>query len=516
MTGALLCGNCDIKVQKCSLVFVAYGHQISGLIIEPKLRIIVLQTIIQFRITSMYSSGFTSVIKQPQVTFKIDQCQLSGSNLVDSVDNGYIASNIHVNIPLEISELQICIDQTQRFGQGSIKIDIIGELISCNMCENQSIIYGLCGEIIQYSENVNGIYQCVYPFEYVENQCVCATGYLLNKTQCINVVQSLNNINGLIDNTTDQLKIIEKNLSNKLDIVDQCIFNNITDIEKRILSNYSQSDLNLNLNTSILDNRIHDNITLTQNNILATQIMADQKLFFNTSVLDQRLFNNISILNLSLITTKNDLQYLNANVQAMNRTIGDELTYIHQNQSSINNAISIIGNDISAINANISALDIRILGNTSILLNNIKANSSALEQYIQQNDTVLDWRIYYNVSLLNTSIHTHINNINDSLSKQTQINVQQQSLIDDLIKQINCTNNYGYSMVNGSCVQVKCAIQGQYNINGICQCTNINSIVQNGQCVCPTNSNIVGTACVCSINGQIMKNGQCIDANSQK
>ncbi|CAL5981219.1 Conserved_hypothetical protein [Hexamita inflata] len=514
MSGALLCGNCDVKVQKCNLVFIASGQQISGLVIEPKVCFIVQQSFIQFRIISAYSSGFINVVKQQNTVFIVNQCKLSGSNQVHSRNNGYIASNIHVSIHLQISELQICIDQTQRFGQDSVQLDITGESTQCNICENQFVVYGLCSEELKHSENVNGMYQCVYPFEYVDNQCICVTGYLLNSTKCIHVVESMNNISYLIDNTTEQLQIISNDLQNQLNIVDQSVQNNVTNIENRILANYSKQDQNLHLNTSILDKRIRDNITLIQNDISTIQNIADQKLLFNTSILDQRIFNNVSALNLSLIAAKTDLQQLEINISTVNRTIMNELTYVHKNLSSIDNAIYILGNNISTINVNISALDSRIQGNTSVLQNNIKVSSSALEQYIQQNATVLDWRIYYNVSLLNASINNNLNDINDSLSKQTQINVQQQNTINDLIKQINCTNNYGYSMVNGSCVPVKCAILGQYNINGICQCTNINAIVDNGKCVCPAKSYVVGTACVCSINGQTMKNGQCTDANS--
>ncbi|CAL6036942.1 Conserved_hypothetical protein [Hexamita inflata] len=514
MSGALLCGNCDVKVQKCNLVFIASGQQISGLVVEPILCFIVQQSFISFRITSMYSSGFTNVIKQPNITFKIDQCKLSGSNLVHSQNNGYIASNIHVSIQLQISELQICVDQTQRFGQNSVKLDITGESIQCNICENQSVVYGLCGEALKHSENVNGMYQCVYPFEYVNNQCSCATGYLLNNTRCINVVESIKNISDSIDSTGEQLQILGKNIQKQLDIVDNSVFNNVTDIEKRILSNYSKQDSNLHYNTSILDNRIRGNITSIQNAISTAQNVADQKLQINTSVLDQRIFNNVSVLNISVVAAKSDLQQLSTNVQKMNRSIAVELTDVHQNLSSVNNAIQTLENNVTTISANILVLDNGILGNTTTLQNNIKANSSALEQYIMQNATVLDWRIYYNVSQLNTSIHNNIVDINNSLSKQTQINVQQQSVIDDLIKQINCTNNYGYSMVNGSCVQVTCAIQGQQSINGICQCTSVNAVVQADSCVCPINSKVIGIICVCTINGQIMQNEQCTCSTS--
>ncbi|CAL6094710.1 Conserved_hypothetical protein [Hexamita inflata] len=85
----------------------------------------------------------------------------------------------------------------------------------------------------------------------------------------------------------------------------------------------------------------------------------------------------------------------------------------------------------------------------------------------------------------------------------------QQNTISSLIQQITCTNNFGYSMINGTCMQAICEIQGQQNINGVCQCTNIYSIVVNGQCICPDNSSAIGGSCVCNISGQIMKNGVC-------
>ncbi|CAL6015404.1 Conserved_hypothetical protein [Hexamita inflata] len=64
-------------------------------------------------------------------------------------------------------------------------------------------------------------------------------------------------------------------------------------------------------------------------------------------------------------------------------------------------------------------------------------------------------------------------------------------------------------MINNSCVQVVCEIKGQVNINGICQCLNIYSIVVDGKCVCPNNSSVIGGQCVCNIGGQNIKHGVC-------
>ncbi|CAL5971638.1 Conserved_hypothetical protein [Hexamita inflata] len=369
----------------------------------------------------MNSSGLTSVIKQLSITFVINQCQLTGSNLVQSKNNGYIASIIFVDITLNITQFDVCVDQTSRFGQNSVQITTIGsEEFKCDMCNEQSVIYGLCGDVLQYSELINGMYQCIYPFEYVDNKCICAYGYLLNKTKCINVLESINNMNNLVNsNISDQMLLLEQKFENSLVIVDQSILSNISEIENKILSNYSKSDYNLLMNTSILDSRIFSNITNVQKDILKAQIKADENLLQNTTVLDWRIFNNISQFNMTI-------QNLSLQLQDVN--------------------------------------------------NSLLLKHEIIEQQLQQQILIIE---------------------------------QQKKIVDNLTQQLNCTSNYGYTIVNGSCIQVTCAISGQQSINGICQCTNINSIVQSGSCVCPLNSNVVGTACVCSIIGQTMQNGLC-------
>ncbi|CAL5994740.1 Conserved_hypothetical protein [Hexamita inflata] len=414
MTAALLCLICDIDVQRCNFVFIASGEQISGMIIEPKESVIIWQTFVQFRISSTNSSGLTNLIQESSLIFIISQCQLTGSNLILSNNNGYIASTIIANILLNITKFDICVDQTSRFGFDSVQITITGkETVSCDICDSQQVIYGLCGKAIAYSESVSGMYYCVYPFEYIDNQCICAYGYLLNLTKCINVVDAINILSGLVNSSDNQyIKSLEQNiekLQKQLNIQDLYVSNNITDLENRIISNFSKQDFNLMMNTSTLDNRIFENITSMKIDNLVKYINADTNLLFNTTILDWRIFNNVSQL-------YNTIQ---------------QLTH-------------------------------------------------------------------------------HLNDINDSLSKQTQIIEQQQNIIQNLTQYINCTRYNGYSIVNGSCIQVSCAILGQERINGVCQCININSIIYAGSCVCPVNSNLVGTACICSVSGQTIQNGQCV------
>ncbi|CAL6090995.1 Hypothetical_protein [Hexamita inflata] len=377
------------------------------MIIEPKESFSVKQSFIQYRISSMNASGLTNIVKQTSVTYIISNCKLTGNNLILNKNNGYIASTIFVFIQLNISQFDICVDQTQRFGQESVQISIIGcENIQCDICATQSVIYGLCGETLKYSENVNGTYQCVFPFEFVDNQCVCTQGYLLNKTNCINVVASINNINNLINNGNNELlKKLEQNvdtIKHQLNILDENVFKNISILYDRMISDYSQIDNNILLNTSILDDRIYQNITSINNNIKIAYNLADSNLLSNTTVLDLRIFENVSSI-----------------------------------QNTINNLTS---------------------------------------------------QLY---------------SANDSLTQQKITIEQQKTIINQLIQQINCASNYGYQMVDGLCIQVTCVISGQRSISGICQCTTINSIVQNGSCVCPPDQVVVNNACQYLINESV-------------
>ncbi|CAL6059414.1 Conserved_hypothetical protein [Hexamita inflata] len=414
VSGALLCLICDVEVRKCTLVFIASGLQVSGMIIEPKESITMQQSFIQFRISSMNSSGLTNIINQSSITILISQCKLAGSNQLKSENNGYIASAIFANILLNITQFVICVDQTPRFGQDVVEIKTLGyESVQCDVCDSQFVVYGLCGEMLKYSENVNGMLQCVHPFEYMDSQCKCASGYLLNNSKCIDVVESINAMSNLLlssgnNYTTQLLNQVVENVENKLILVDQRILSNTTDLEQRIISNFSQSDHNLLMNTSTLDNRIYQNISQIKTDILAKYITVDTNLLSNTTILDRRIFNNVSIL-----------------------------------QQTINNQ------------------------------------------------------------------SLHLNGINESILQLRQIVEQQQQIIDNMSQQINCTSKQGYSMANRSCIQISCAISGQQSINGICQCTIINSIVKDSSCICPINANVIGTACVCSINGQTMQNGSC-------
>ncbi|CAL6002905.1 Hypothetical_protein [Hexamita inflata] len=146
------------------------------------------------------------------------------------------------------------------------------------------------------------------------------------------------------------------------------------------------------------------------------------------------------------------------------------------------------------------------------------------------NTTVLDQRIFNNASILNFSVQS----INASLidQKSNQELIQQQILIQNqiisetknqylqkidqmkdyinsLVLKIDCTNQVGYSFVNGACVQQSCSDIGQKRINGLCQCVNLNAIISSGSCVCPKFAMVIDSICTCPAN-KILVGDSCV------
>ncbi|CAL6062774.1 Conserved_hypothetical protein [Hexamita inflata] len=477
LTGALLCTNCDIEVNTCTLIFNASGQQISGMIIEPIEKIAIKYSFIQFRINSQNSSGLVNVINN-STTFIINECKLTGSNIIHSDNNGYIASSIYVDIILNISQFFVCVDSTQRFGLHTLTVTNGIEQVQCDLCGALFNVYGICSDDLQFGEDVNGIYKCVHPFEYINNQCICEYGYLLNGSKCVNIIDSITNmqnsefndklqqINVSVNNMQQNIQVLEENLNNNITKMYISIYNNFTELKNFVNYVYQQSDNNLQTNTTILDNRI---------------------------------YNNISAVNLSFTALKNQLQQLNISAQTQNDKIRVDIASLDSNlKSNFTYLVNGLEEMDQRIYQNSSQLNIKLQTVQSTLQNNIISNFSQTQINLFENSTVLDWRIFNNISALNIIYQT----MNTTIQ-------QQQNDISNLIKYINCTNNQGYSMVNGSCIQVTCEIKGQQNINGVCQCSNIYSIVVSGQCVCPNNAIVIGGACVCNISGQIMKNGVC-------
>ncbi|CAL6012793.1 Parallel_beta-helix repeat [Hexamita inflata] len=306
LRSGLLCIQCDVTIKNSTLVYVASGQQISGLIIQALTSVKVEFSFIQFRISSLNSSGIVNVIDK-NITFLVSDTKLSGACMIQSDNNGYISSKALVNITLELSQFTVCVNNISRLGSSGVLIDIIGsETFQCDICGSDYISYGLCVDNLQFGEVHNQILFCVYPFEYVDNKCVCSYGHLLNITKCVNVLEAINKINiGSVNDEIQQLQNQVDNLANLLAVLDESISNNISLVTE-----------NIRINTTIVESYIISNFTKSDINLAA-----------NSTALDYRIFNNITALNNSLI---NSASVLNSSINSLNDTIEEQQNKISQ------------------------------------------------------------------------------------------------------------------------------------------------------------------------------------------
>ncbi|CAL6081279.1 Hypothetical_protein [Hexamita inflata] len=250
------------------------------------------------------------------------------------------------------------------------------------------------------------------------------------------------------------------------------------------------------------------NVTSTETGTLSNRIDDIATELLNV---DARISNNASSLQTQIINTQSELE--------------------SQMSASVSQLTNIMFN-------NVAALENNILGNASILIDQVNLTQGTLENYIIANATVLDWRIYNNISVLNYSL-MNINqiiqlNVSDiqynfsvldsiiTIFKQDQSkivsNIQSKYLLQvsqlnaeliDLINEINCNNVVGQVYINSTCQNVSCSASGQQRVNGVCECSDANAIVQDNSCVCPLYSILIGSVCMCPINSNIV-NGVCV------
>ncbi|CAL6107016.1 Conserved_hypothetical protein [Hexamita inflata] len=255
------------------------------------------------------------------------------------------------------------------------------------------------------------------------------------------------------------------------------------------------------------------------------QLECEQPFIFNGSncICEQGfIINGSQCINLvdKLTGIEDSQQQHTLKLQTINSEINTEkadISNLIANVTSLKSSIIVINNNISSFNSNIETLNTETITHTSQI--------TTLNSQIQTLNSNIT-NIYRNISLINTEISTvnseivainnNISAINSLISdqqnliKQMNVTIQhQQNIITNLTAQISCVSNNGFQYTNGLCAKVTCPIPGQQSINGICQCTNINSIIQDNVCICPQNSIVISGVCTCSITGQYVINGSC-------
>ncbi|CAL6036916.1 Hypothetical_protein [Hexamita inflata] len=318
VSGALICIICDLHVYNSSLVFVATGHKISGVILEALSYIEIELTFIQFRITSKYSSGIVSLVNKSDLNLTIIDSRLAGSNLLSSEDSGYIAVAVLSTMTVSLNTFYICVNNISRFGLINATVTDHGsEMARCDVCGIQTVVYGLCADSLDHATLANGTLQCMFPFEFVDNSCVCAYGHMLNGSTCVDIIDQISSLSKYTADDT-KLEQLQQNITiieNLLLQLDSNILNNVSNfsgilnssysnLEQFIKNNFSLADTNLLSNTTVLDQRIFDNVSSLVAAINSNFSQLETFIVSNATTLDWRIFYNVTDLNTSIKTNK--------------------------------------------------------------------------------------------------------------------------------------------------------------------------------------------------------------------
>ncbi|CAL6067233.1 Conserved_hypothetical protein [Hexamita inflata] len=348
-----------------------------------------------------------------------------GTSLQESQYNGYIVSELGLNLHIFVNIVQVC-SQFNQSGTEEFQLTSSEPITqNCSVCSSQFVVYGLCLSELQNGITVEGVIYCAFPFVFDNSKCVCSDGYELNGTFCVNTISQLT----LLD---IQEKVSTTDLNQKISWLNQNVTMEIETLEK-----WTQTELNL-LNDT-LQQQIVTNITTLESK--TNMSILKQELFTNSSFnsLDQFLFNNITSTTLKL-ETQIILNNSNLNSSLLARVLLSDQAVV-ANQTKMEQYVNTTRDALDlGIISNISALKAQLQGETTIvqnnLISNIVANSSTLELRIIGNST----NVQNNIDALVVSSHNDI----EALRSQAYSNLTITSgqLTTNLINNISTLKSY--------------------------------------------------------------------------
>ncbi|CAL6089842.1 Hypothetical_protein [Hexamita inflata] len=266
LSGALICLQCDINIKTSQLQFVAHGVQISALILKSINTVQISKVTISFRFQSNFSSGIINQVNQSIDSFSISESSIAGFNYNQSTSNGYICSQMFVDFQVEINSLQVCVENTSRFGTSLFSASISEqEIINCaNICNNLNYVtYGLCQQQPEFSTLLqNSTVICEHPFVFNHelNSCECDFGFFLNVSFCVNVINQFSitqkNATDLEYSLRTEIQTVEIDLKTAFIGLEQLIMSNISDLVVIV----SENDKILNNSIISTNETIHKNI----------------------------------------------------------------------------------------------------------------------------------------------------------------------------------------------------------------------------------------------------------------
>ncbi|CAL6046129.1 Hypothetical_protein [Hexamita inflata] len=475
--GALICEFCDLDVQNSTLIFIASGQQLSGLVLQSNSIFKVQDTSVQYRLNASQSSGLIYSAPQQIQQFSLLNVQIVGYHFKVYAHTAYIVSQLKSNLQVNISSLSVCVDLSiNSVGTTGFTIIYIGnETRQCiDVCAQHTVsIYGVCIAGLQYSVlQQNSTWLCVDSFEFNGSHCVCQEGFVLNGSFCVNLSASLNNIQHSIKANYDTLlqKIQDQISGSSVAQIEQYIIGNSSVLQDEINTlndkNIKQQDLLLQLHNYTVDNifQLDTNIiqnftnfalaidTLKQNinNLDSQQYILNLSIVNRTANLDalqnrsnwitqnissvnqtmnyfnEQLQNNLSILYTTSASQFNQTQqFLVDNINKLNESLKNDTKYLTQliNESVIllNSNLTQLEQQAQTLNTSFQDKYINISFNLSNLTVFTQNQFNSLSSFIVQNFSALTQNLTSSTEMLDQYIYYNFSSLEQSITNQTNI-----------------------------------------------------------------------------------------------
>ncbi|CAL6047870.1 Hypothetical_protein [Hexamita inflata] len=359
--GALICLQCDISVLNSKLIFIANGHNLSGIMTTSLEKIQLESTSIQYRFHSFQSSGIVHNITAGFSLFSMSNVKILGND--SNYDNSsYISNFVNQQTQVTVSQVQICSNVMSASVNNQLLLIFSAPIIrECqSICDASSYYtYGICQTDLTNSQLIaNFTFLCVTPFEFDGEQCICGYGYMLNGSTCVDIVLTLTNIQKSLGDTQINDKVQAAMVKLNLSIID---VNNTA-----------------NANIASLANEIQQYNIITDQNIIGNTSQLQNSILAIIQQLDQNIASNSSVLVSALLVTNSNVQSLVNTSKSLNQSIIDQNASFMNIINSLNTSIL---NTNAAVSANFSSVDSQF-NQTNISLSNQNATILQMQNTI--------------------------------------------------------------------------------------------------------------------------------------
>ncbi|CAL6004345.1 Conserved_hypothetical protein [Hexamita inflata] len=425
---ALICIQCDITISHSTTQFIANGLSVSGLIMKASDVITIESCKIQFRTKAQLSAAVVLLISQQLNSFSIINVKISSHFQNDLESNAVLVSQVEnvQKLDVVLSNVFYC-DLKTNFIQAKHESMIAfsqSPTKSCNICEsNEFMVYGICQNVsLEFSQSVNGVEVCVFPFIYDGHACICASGYFFNVSECIDVVSQVELDHNIVDNFT----VLDQRIARNTSILDGRIANNFTaanqrlsDLTASIASNYNSLSSTILSNRSYLEQMISNNFAVLNNNIKTNVTQLSNQLAANQNYLEANLVSNFSLAdsNLARNTTELDNR-IRANVTSLTNSINTLTVKVNDNFALITSNLASNKQYLEThIINNASKVNAAITSGTAPIKSDLTNVNSALTTLTTNLRSDLNW---INGDL-NTKITAVTNNANNAQARINQV-----------------------------------------------------------------------------------------------